>query len=97
MLIRSQDKNILVNFNTAVRIYANGADKKVIEVTYATTDGRFCLYDKLGKYSTEEKAIKVLDMIQDKYENVKYENAHGDSDCGEYASFQMPQDEEVTV
>lgn len=50
----------------------------------------------LGNYSTEEKAIKVLNMIEKFYENIEYTKFMG---CGkeEIASyiFQMPQNEEV--
>ena len=40
----------------------------------------------LGKYSTEEKAIKVLDMIEDAYRNSAFTDGN---------IFRMPQDSEV--
>lgn len=94
MIIRSQDKKLLVNFKNVASLYANSKNKIVVMYPAVSEDS---LWDELGQYSTEEKAIKVLDMIQNKYENVTYENNHGDQNCGEYASFQMPQDNEVTV
>lgn len=60
MLIRSQDKSILINMNNVssievgddrLRIFANNGD---------------AIYD-IGEYSTEAKIIKVLDMIQEAY------------------------------
>lgn len=60
MLIRSQDKRILINMNNVssievgddrLRIFANNGD---------------AIYD-IGEYSTEAKVIKVLDMIQEAY------------------------------
>lgn len=60
MLIRSQDKSILINMNNVssievgddrLRIFANNGD---------------AIYD-IGEYSTEAKVIKVLDMIQEAY------------------------------
>lgn len=48
----------------------------------ATTDG--CDYE-LGVYSTEEKALKVLDRIEELIAN----------QCG--LTFYMPQDEDVEV
>ena len=60
MLIRSQDNNRLINIDNVYElrlcVYAQG---------YGITD---CVCS-LGKYSTEEKAIKVLDMIQKVYAN----------------------------
>lgn len=62
MLIRSQDKRILINMNNVssievgddrLRIFANNGD---------------AIYD-IGEYSTEAKVIKVLDMIQEAYVN----------------------------
>lgn len=60
MLIRSQDKEILVNFNVSAGIeIAEGTTKTVI-TSYITG----CSY-LLGEYSTKKKAIKVLDMLQE--------------------------------
>ena len=62
MLIRSQDKSILINMNNVssievgddrLRIFANNGD---------------AIYD-IGEYSAEAKVIKVLDMIQEAYIN----------------------------
>ena len=62
MLIRSQNKEILVNFDVSAGIeIAEGTTKTVI-TSYITG----CSY-LLGEYSTKAKAIKVLDMIQEAY------------------------------
>lgn len=62
MLIRSQNKEILVNFDTLAGIeIAEGTTKTVI-TSYTTG----CSY-LLGEYSTKAKAMKVLDMIQEAY------------------------------
>ena len=64
MLIRSQNKEILVNFNVSAGIeIAEGTTKTVI-TSYITG----CSY-LLGEYPTKEKALKVLDMIQETYTN----------------------------
>lgn len=57
MWIRSQTKNALVNINF-MRVIDDG---NFCLICGATTDG--CDYE-LGIYSTEEKALKVMDMIQ---------------------------------
>jgi hypothetical protein len=60
MLIRSQNKEVLVAFESLPDIEVSGG------VISARRDiGWRCL---LGEYSTKEKAMKVLDMIQEVYE-----------------------------
>lgn len=92
MLIRSQDKTKLVNMDNSVLIDFIKRQTGTI-ILYANTE-KNC-WD-IGTYSTEEKTIKVLDMIQKHHEQIKEseflgcENAH-------YVerTLQMPQDSEV--
>lgn len=62
MLIRSQDKEMIVNVDAIKRIRAG--EKSLYDV---------CA-DKmiLGHYSTKAKAMKVLDMIQEAYGDSEY-------------------------
>lgn len=66
MLIRSQDKTIIVNvdnvFNIAIRDI-NGAT-----AIYIGSSSSCC---NIAEYSTKAKAMKVLDMIQDAYMEYK--------------------------
>lgn len=63
MLIRSQNKEVLVAFESLPDIEVSGG------VISARRDmGCCCL---LGEYSTKAKAMKVLDMIQDAYADAK--------------------------
>lgn len=66
MLIRSQDKTILVNvdnvFNIAIRDI-NGAT-----AIYVGSSSGCC---NIAEYSTKAKALKVLDMIQEAYADAK--------------------------
>lgn len=78
MWIRSQRRNTLVNINF-MRVIN---DSNYCLICGATTDG--CDYE-LGVYSTEEKALKVLDRIEELIEN----------QCG--LTFYMPADEDVEV
>lgn len=81
MLIRSQDKKVLVNLDNATSLYISN---KRVHAYYNDPEN----YDVVGEYSTEEKAIKALDMIQGTYS--KYNAGHLNA-----AVFQMPQDSEV--
>lgn len=62
MLIRSQDKTIIVNIDNAFSIAIrdiNGA-----ALIYVGSQGGCCI---IAEYSTKAKAMKVLDMIQEAY------------------------------
>ena len=99
MLIRSQDKKTIVNMNNIDTICAKRDEQadKGIKEHYQTSieyfNGGEETMGTLAEYSTEEKAIKVLDMIAEHYDKVidaRYWN-------NEYQEnvFQMPQDSEV--
>ena len=66
MLIRSQDKRMIVNFDNICTVSA--FPEKDSEDIYVE-DGTGSLM--VGRYSTKKKAMKVLDMIQDAYEKYK--------------------------
>lgn len=64
MLIRSQDKRMIVNFDNICTVSA--FPEKDSEDIYVE-DGTGSLM--IGRYSAKEKAMKVLDMIQEAYAN----------------------------
>lgn len=87
MWIRSQDRKILTEIHNLD-----------IDDINQIWDGS----SLLGKYSSEEKALKVLDEIKNAIENTNYYNI--DNFClGTYALrrgpqvYEMPQDDEVEV
>lgn len=91
MLIRSQDKRMIVNFDNICTVSA--FPEKDSEDIYVE-DGTGSLM--VGRYSTKEKAMKVLDMIQDaycKFMSVKNDDAWN----GKESVFYMPEDSEVEV
>ena len=98
MWIRSQNKYILANANS-FRICKDSIDDWV----YYAINGHYDRYEQeLGIYSTKEKALKVLDEIQNAIENNGYYNI--DNFClNTYALkrgtqvYQMPADDEVDV
>lgn len=66
MLIRSQNRELLINFNNAPAIgimEVKGDAKITCSDTNETLD--------IGSYSTKAKAMKVLDMIQEAYMDYK--------------------------
>ena len=66
MLIRSQNKELLVNFNVSAGIEIEERNTKTVVTSYITG----CSF-LLGEYSTKAKAMKVLDMIQESYAEYK--------------------------
>lgn len=62
MLIRSQNKAILLNFSNLTVAYIVKNDGGFV-ILSLENENRY----KLGKYSSEAKAMKVLDMIQEAY------------------------------
>ena len=89
MLIRSQNKELLVNFNVSAGIEIEERNTKTVVTSYITG----CSY-LLGEYSTKEKAMKVLDMIQEAYERYEYEKVFK-TGLTLFETFQMPEDSEV--
>lgn len=66
MLIRSQNKAVLLNFSNLATIYTvKDGDDFIISSLESENK---CA---LGKYSTKAKAMKVLDMIQEAYAEYK--------------------------
>lgn len=80
MWIRSQNKQVLMKVNKIDYVGEAGI------LGHDDSNETFTI---LGKYSTEEKAIKVLDMIQ---ELILYTYCSG---IEPKKVFQMPQDSEV--
>ena len=64
MLIRSQDKHILINMNNVSSIEVGDDGLRIF------ADNGKAIYD-IGEYSNKSKVIKVLDMIQEAYMDYK--------------------------
>lgn len=64
MLIRSQNKRILINMNNVSSLEVSDNELRIF------ADNGEAIYD-IGEYSTKAKAIKVLDMIQEAYMDYK--------------------------
>jgi len=74
MIILSQDKKTILNFNNIqdIRIETYGTHEKGVKV-YKIFAGNFEGYaTELGKYKTEERAKEVLNDILEWYENLNY-------------------------
>lgn len=93
MWLRSQNKEMLINANN-IRIISDSHSYDIICDFY---DGD---YYYLGEYSTKEKAMKVMDMIQNAITGTRFEFTDIVRDCDLagieiHNVFNMPKDEEV--
>lgn len=84
MLIRSQDRMKIKQLNSCIEIYLIGSSVNIDGSTF-------------GEYSTQEKAIKVLDMLCELYQEPFYANDISESEVAIYENivFHMPQDDDV--
>lgn len=93
--IRSQDKSFLKEAKEFI-IHTRSKNLKGDKRDYVISSQEYTGLD-FGVYSTEAKALKVLDMIQ---EYIESNNSHHNSQWDStphlvYNVFQMPQDDEV--
>lgn len=106
MLIRSQDKESIVNLGNVESIdiigFQDTKDGYIQDYDNANVwKFTYSGYEKMsyiGEYTNKNKAIKVLDMIQENYKNLEALHCGfgiGDG-CEVCEVFQMPQDCEVS-
>ena len=87
MIIRSQDKrNLTTDIN--LKIHVNTNEGSIFRI-YNQTVG------VIGVYTTEEKAIKVLNSICDEYQYCEKCKCNGTGGRQPEFVFQMPQDNEI--
>ena len=97
MIIRSQNKKGIINFNNIDTI---GIEPNHCGYDVAAYNGTRESCVKLGEYSTKEKAVKVLDMICEQY--VRNQALYIDRENNarvipQNSIFQMPADEDAEV
>lgn len=88
MWVRSQDKANLVNAKSLGIVIVQGSFHRIVCPDY---EG----YVELGTYSFKEKALKVLDMIQEAIQYGTIVKKTEKFDVCRETVFEMPQDEEV--
>ena len=84
MIIVSQDKQRIVNFDNITQIYITFCeeDNPYYWIRFETVDS---LYENLGYYEAEERAEEVLEEIVEYY-------SHFCSVQGEWARYYMPEE-----
>ena len=89
MIIVSQDRDKIVNFDNLVQVYiTQDEEEKANFIRCETIDS---LYDDLGKYKTEERAKEVLQEIITRHGN--WENMKVGQPSGICSPvYEMPED-----
>lgn len=86
MLIRTQDKTELINLDNVIRILV-----EYKRVMVDTVDNE--IFTTIGEYSTDEKALKVLDKIENTY--VRFQQRYGSSTSNRDCIYNMPQEDKI--
>lgn len=97
MIIMSQDKNEIFNFNNIVNIQVTNCNKDGYLISAGLIVGKDDNYRDLGYYKTEERAKEVLQEIVNlfgirKIENKSYEEADLIMKFKKQAIYEMPKE-----
>ena len=90
MIIVSQDKTKIVNFDNLIQIYITQDEEETANfIRYESVDS---LYDDLGEYKTEERAKEVLAEIIKSYRDYRTAECDGYTNVlQETAVFDIPE------
>ena len=90
MIIVSQDKTEIVNFNNIESVWISKEEEGIFSIE-ATADTNA----SLGKYKTEERAKEVLQEIVERYHVLKKNTVYAQGDSGftfnEHYYYEMPE------
>ena len=91
MIIVSQDKTKIVNFDNLIQIYITQDEEETANfIRYESVDS---LYDDLGEYKTEERAKEVLAEIIKSYRDYRTAECDGYTNVlQETAVFDIPEE-----
>lgn len=96
MLIRSQNKRSLFNLNNITKLTV-GKVYGLTETDWIIEADKVPFRESLGQYSSEEKVMIVLGMIEERYNNLEMMKLEGTKKYFINFVFEMPQDEDVIV
>ena len=88
MIIVSQDKTKIVNFDNLIQIYITQDEEETANfIRYESVDS---LYEDLGEYETEERAKEVLQEIISKYKTALYNSKTNETVVDIPKVYEMP-------
>ena len=90
MIIVSQDKTKIVNFDNLIQIYITQDEEETANfIRYESVDS---LYEDLGEYKTEERAKEVLQEIISKNKTKLYNSKTNETVVNIPKVFEMPKE-----
>ncbi len=94
MLVRSQNKELLINLDTVEAMHMSKFGDKYRIIFYPKN----LVENDMGSYSTQNQALKVLDMIQTVYLQPTYTNIIAENETATHKNnvFEMPEEYEVS-
>ena len=88
MIIVSQDKTKIVNFDNLIQVYITQDEEETANfIRYESVDS---LYEDLGQYETEERAKEVLQEIISKYKTTLYNSKTNETVVNIPKIYEMP-------
>ena len=88
MIIVSQDKTKIVNFDNLIQIYITQDEEETANfIRYESVDS---LYEDLAEYKTEERAKEVLQEIISKYKTTLYNSKTNETVVNIPKVYEMP-------
>ena len=88
MIIVSQDKTKIVNFDNLIQIYITQDEEETANfIRYESVDS---LYEDLGEYKTEERAKEALQEIASKYKTTLYNSKTNETVVNIPKVYEMP-------
>lgn len=88
MIIVSQDKTKIVNFDNLIQIYITQDKEETANfIRYESVDS---LYEDLAEYDTEERAKEVLQEIISKYKTTLYNSKTNETVVNIPKVYEMP-------
>ena len=88
MIIVSQDKDKIINFDNLTQVYITQDEEETAYfIRFETVDS---LYDDLGEYKTEERAKEVLQEIISKYKTTLYNSKTNETVVNVPKVYKMP-------
>lgn len=93
MIIVSQDKTRIINYDNILQLYISRYIKGTITEYYIRYEDCNNSYEDIGNYKTEERAKEVLQEIIKSYRNYRTAECDGYTNVlQETAVFEMPED-----
>ena len=90
MIIVSQDKEEIINFDNMTRVYITfDEDDDYVWIRTETVDS---LYEDLGYYKTEARAKEVLQEIISKYKTTLYNSKTNETVVNVPKVYEMPEE-----